>query len=575
VSDPGAICVGPEFGFGAIGELVLDNAQPGAWPYLCGPSAASDLHQDPDSGLWVPPREVTPYGGSKSQNPTTTLTLSAYTAAVSGAPTYTVANPSDCFPMQAIVGTEITLRFVISTPHVMIKVSAWLGPTDVTAPDPATLPVLKTVHELWTGQPGDDSVTVNLARRVGVPAGGSVTLQVLAYLYAQANPGSSGVTAPELDQYSATFFSHGWPLTSGQLPITDIGSLSAPVASTSGYALTGTVSPSRAASFNGAQVTALFETAAGAVQALVYDPSGLWTAVAVGGAPASQPQVATTTAGGFHGFWEGTDGTIWHSYSGDYGRTWSAPASLGAATGGPPQAVGHPTGVVQVFYTGTGGALWAVVYSPSTGWGAPVDLGGTVAPGTVPTAAISIAGVTDVLYLRTDGYLGHVYSADYGVTWSGLSQVTPYLVSAQPMATGHVQSLEVVNFFWRGADGSLWGATKTNLTGWPASARSYGGSIAAGTVPVPVLTADDTTWVFYQSADNNLWCVRSNDYGAFFSAPIGLGSGPVGQPYAAGQSTGIIDVFWRGQADGNVYHLRYSPADGWDSSAQNLGGPSA
>ena len=42
-----------------------------------------------------------------------------------------------------------------------------------------------------------------------------------------------------------------------------------------------------------------------------------------------------------------------------------------------------------------------------------------------------------------------------------------------------------------------------------------------------------------------------------------------GGPFAAGQSNGMIDVFWHGSADSNLWHARYSGS--W-AGPEGLGG---
>lgn len=210
-------CVGPEFAFGPLGEMITSHPNPGNWPYLCGPSASSDLRTDPELGLWVPPRGLAVNQGIGQSALPITLPFNTYFLAA--AASHTITNPSACFPLQTIVSCEISGIIEFTSADTWAKIMAWSGAG--VAPSPNTLPVLKTLYnQFTTGVTGNDSFTVNLVQRVGLAPSASTSLFQDLWTYVQSNPGST-TTAAKLYSATSTFFSHGWLLTDGSEPVTD------------------------------------------------------------------------------------------------------------------------------------------------------------------------------------------------------------------------------------------------------------------------------------------------------------------------------------------------------------------
>jgi len=219
---PSPICaLGPEFSVGALNELEFTGAQPGVWPYVCGPSAGTDLRTDASLGLWVPPREPLESAALYQQSAAVSLPLGAYTNPITFPPGDTVGNPSLCFPMQAVVAYEVTCKLLMPA-DVTVKVSPWIGPASGPVPAAGALPVYKTLHQqgAWSGTGNVDSVTMSLTRRLAVPPATSVALTAQAYFYPTVNPGSTGGT-PSMTAATIIFYALGWLLTDGSQPISD------------------------------------------------------------------------------------------------------------------------------------------------------------------------------------------------------------------------------------------------------------------------------------------------------------------------------------------------------------------
>ena len=147
-------------------------------------------------------------------------------------------------------------------------------------------------------------------------------------------------------------------------------------------------------------------------------------------------------------------------------------------------------------------------------------------------------------------------------------QLTAAGGTAQASQAAADQSTGTVNTFFRGSDGALWHEWFTPASGWHGPG-SFGGSLASQ--PSVVSSGPQGVAVFYQGMDGNLWSAAYSP-GTGWSALKDLGMGPIGsRPAAVAQASGVIDVFWRGQADNHLWHARYTPGSGW-TGPDNLGG---
>ena len=325
---------------------------------------------------------------------------------------------------------------------------------------------------------------------------------------------------------------------------------------------------------NDGVVDLLYQGADGSLDHDWYIPGSTWagpTSIAGTAPMGSEPSTVTTVAGTVDTFWQGTDGDLWHDYTN--GGAWNSPVNLGyGALGSAPRAIGQANGDIYVFWRGSADDhLWLAHYTAGLGWSGPSNLGGDIAAGTLPAPVSSIAGTTDVFFKGTDGNLWHVFTSNYGKTWTTAASLGYGTLGSSPTATGHADgSIDVT---WRGsADDHLWLAHYTAGVSWSSQAQNLGGDIASGTLPTPVTSADNTTDIFFKGTDGNLWHVFSNDYGQQWSTPASLGMSTISQPLAAGQTNGTIDVFWKGTADTHIWHAAYTPTTGWTTTPTNMGG---
>jgi hypothetical protein len=338
---------------------------------------------------------------------------------------------------------------------------------------------------------------------------------------------------------------------------------------------TGTHQASQAVAQNSGTVDTLYEGSSGALQHSWGSAGGTaWVGpVSLGGSMASEPSSVTTVAGTVDTFWKGADGNLWHAFT--TGQSWSAPANLGyGALGSAPYAVGQADGTVDVFWRGANDDhLWHAHYTAGVSWSSgATDLGGHIAAGTVPAPVVSGSGTTDVFFKGTDGNLWHVFTGDNGSSWTSAASLGFGTLGSSPTATGRPDG--TVDVFWRGAnDDHLWHAHYTAGVSWSSGATDLGGHIAAGTVPAPVTSSNQTTDVFFKGTDGNLWHVFT--YNSGWTSAASLGMGAISQPFVAGQASGAIDVFWKGTADSHIWHAWYTPTGGWSTTPTSLGGSAA
>ncbi len=62
--------------------------------------------------------------------------------------------------------------------------------------------------------------------------------------------------------------------------------------------------------------------------------------------------------------------------------------------------------------------------------------------------------------------------------------------------------------------------------------------------------------MFWRGSNGTLWWAAG--HGASWAQPAPLEMGVLGSaPFAAGQPGGVVDVFWKGSADGHLWQARY------------------
>ncbi len=222
-------------------------------------------------------------------------------------------------------------------------------------------------------------------------------------------------------------------------------------------------------------------------------------------------------------------------------------ASAAAATGA----------AVDAFFTGSDGGLWHVGYQPRSGWSPPARLAG--APVSWPSAVASAAGGVDVFYRGRGNALRYLESRSGG-GWSGPLLVRAGRLGSAPLAVS--ASDGVIDVFWRGAasQGNLWTVQFRPGRGWGRPVLLGTGLACA---PSPAVSFSGRVSVFWKGTDGQLWFTfhrRGRGWMAPAPLPVGqLGSGP----RATGQSTGVIDVFWRGTDRATAWHAKFTWGHGW------------
>jgi hypothetical protein len=222
----------------------------------------------------------------------------------------------------------------------------------------------------------------------------------------------------------------------------------------------------------------------GALWVKYWTPSSGWAGpVSLGGAIAANSSPSAVTSGAYiTAFYRGTDNSLqsiqWN------GTAWTGPSSQGgtgsSALASNPSAVILANGNYSIFYRGADGALWTKYWTPASGWGGPVTLGGTVAANSSPCCVTGGAYVTafyrgadNALYVKQSN--GSAWTGPTSLGGSGSSAMT-----SNPSAT--IISSGNYNIFYRGSDGALWTKYWTPSSGWGGPA-TLNGTMAAGGSP--------------------------------------------------------------------------------------------
>ncbi len=229
----------------------------------------------------------------------------------------------------------------------------------------------------------------------------------------------------------------------------------------------------------------------------------------------------------------------------------------GGGTAQASQAVAdQSSGVVNMFFRGSDGALWHDWFTPSAGWHGPASFGGSLA--SEPSVVSSVPQSVAVFYRGTDGNL---WSAAYspGTGWSALQNLGMGPLGSGPVAVA--QAAGVIDVFWRGTgSGQLWHAGYTPGSGWNGP-QDLGGSLASG--PSPAVSGGAVVSVFWRGTDGHLWQTLRSP-GASWLPPASLGMGQLGgAPVAAGEVNGTIDVFWNGIGGSSLWHAGDTVGLGW------------
>jgi hypothetical protein len=139
---------------------------------------------------------------------------------------------------------------------------------------------------------------------------------------------------------------------------------------------------------------------------------------------------------------------MWKDSSGTH--SWQ---SLGGNLTSSPGATSSASGAIDVFVTGTDGAVWQRTYS-SNAWAGWKSSGGQLASGTGPAACSWGAVRLDLFVQGTDNALWH---KSYSGAWSGWESLGENVTSSPAAATASGSSR--IDVFVRGTDSALWWAS--------------------------------------------------------------------------------------------------------------------
>jgi hypothetical protein len=222
--------------------------------------------------------------------------------------------------------------------------------------------------------------------------------------------------------------------------------------------------------------------------------------------------------------------------------TWSTATSLGGIMASAPSAISSTSGVVDVFYRGSGGAaIWEVQYQISTktliNW-APIGGAGSSAP----SACSWGLGRTDVFVQGSDGHLWQ--KTREGTTWTGWQPLGGVLTSA-PAATASAQAGNQIGVFARGSDSVVWYKLYDGI-GWQSWIPA-GGLVYPGTSPTAYNWGQARIGWFVMGTDQNLWHnSKSFTTGGATYGYENLGGVLTSSPGATSSGTNTINVFVRG-----------------------------
>jgi hypothetical protein len=283
----------------------------------------------------------------------------------------------------------------------------------------------------------------------------------------------------------------------------------------------------------------------------------------LGGSLTSQPSAVATRAGGVDVFYRAAGRGLYH-------RTWrrarwspERPLAMGVL-GSAPKAVSTAQGQIEVFWRGANLAqLWNAQFTPGAGWQGPNLIATGLASAPAPT--VSGRGTFSVFWKGADRALwGTSLRAS---TWAAPAAVADVRLRTWPRAAG-LRDGEI-DVFWGGVAHQVWRLTRTRSGGWSAPARSGGDLVGT---PFVVSSSAATNSVFWRGRDGILWRASSQRNSRWADAsPLSLGG--VGcDLFAVGQPSGVLDLFWRGPADGQLWHGRFSPRTSSWTRPNSLGG---
>ncbi len=263
----------------------------------------------------------------------------------------------------------------------------------------------------------------------------------------------------------------------------------------------------------------------------------------------TDPSVVSSGPGRIDAFWEGADGNAWQStYTGGWfgGGSWSTPASLSVgALSSVPEAVSPGPGLIDLFWVGTGSALWVDRYNGA--WSGPTPLDSGTVTG-LPVAVSSGVGSDTVFWRDAAGDLWQDTGASWG--WSGAQRLTTTALAANPTVSASGGDIDV---FWNSAGQLVHGALNAGVWTGPTAL----GTVSVEGNPAAVTLAPGAVIVDTRESVSGTLASALYTSASGLIGPEGLGavagSDPSSVAFAGG---GAIDVVWRSTTGG----LWYAPA---------------
>jgi Domain of unknown function (DUF1906)/Repeat of unknown function (DUF346) len=273
-------------------------------------------------------------------------------------------------------------------------------------------------------------------------------------------------------------------------------------------------------------------------------------------ASAGRPVLNDPATGNLEIYATGSNGALeqkfWNSSKG-----WSSWVNLGGSITGTPSALYDPaSGRLEVYARGAGGALFQKSWSAKTGWSTWINLGGSLA-GSPAAIYDQASGHLEVYATGTNGALEQK-SWKPSTGWSGWINLSGSITGTpSPVYDPASGNLEV---YVRGAAGSAFEKYWSPKSGW-GKWHDMGGSVTGSPAAI------------YDPASGNLEVYATKSGGTLeqiawnprngWSGWRSLSGSITGDPSPAYDSANnSINVFVRG-AGGPVFQRSWSPTSGW------------
>jgi len=287
--------------------------------------------------------------------------------------------------------------------------------------------------------------------------------------------------------------------------------------------------------------------------------------------------------------WRQWNGTNWAVFASHYlfGSGWTLPVEISSSGGDalPPQIAVNQAGTAFVAWRTWDGVtkrLWAVRYTPGTGWGSPVLVDSSV-PNDIldPMIAIDDAGNAIIVDSIWDGGQYSIYAYRYivGTGWGAavsLENLPNQSFSPRIAMNGGGEAVASWNNL-DGADYSVYAIFFSPTLGWHGLAAVENIPGETDQAPVAIDSAGNAyaTWQQWDGVNWNVFVARSAG-GASWGTPMPVVNYPstTVTPFIAVNRAGTAVVIYS-EADGDrsktgyiysAYSRRYDPATGWGPS---------